>query len=268
MSADSGFQLQQGAAERYQRETAVFMRPLVTGLLDAAELQPGQRVLDLACGTGIATIEAAARVGPSGSVVGADLNPGMIEVARQAPPAAAPVEWHVANAMELPFDDEAFDAVVVQQGVPFFPDLAAALDEMRRVTRPGGVVAATSWTPMETNPYFHAQYAGLGEALGEAEVASLADAFALTGDRLEEAWGAAGLTALTRTVHAPSVTLPPLDGYVGRQLDATPWGTLFRSLDESGQRRVVERVCDLLSPHTVGGTTTVPFSTWVVTGRA
>ena len=204
MGETSGFQLQQHAAERYRRETAVFMRPLVDGLLAAAGVGPGMRVLDLACGPGIAALAASDLVGPTGHVTGVDLNPGMLEVARRSPASPSPVEWVEASAMELPFDEDTFDVVVVQQGVQFFPDLDVAVAEMVRVTRPGGTVAATSWTPMETSPYLHAQYVALREAAGEDQVASLVAAFALTGERLEDAWVGAGSVSYTH------LTLPTI----------------------------------------------------------
>ncbi len=266
MGGSSGFQLQQDAAERYQRETAVFMRPMVDGMLAGAGVGPGMRVLDLACGPGIAALAASDLVGPTGHVTGVDVNPGMLAVARRSGPTAAPVEWVEASAMDLPFDDDRFDVVVAQQGVQFFPDLDLAVAEMTRVTRPGGTVAATSWTPMDTSPYLHAQYVALREAVGEEGTATLAAAFDLTGERLEQAWARSGMAAVARTVLAPPVTLPPLADYVPRHFRATPWGAAFDALDPGAQDRLVARMVDLLADHTVDGVVTVPFSTWLVTG--
>jgi ubiquinone/menaquinone biosynthesis C-methylase UbiE len=97
-------------------------------LCDAARIAPGQRVLDVACGTGALTVAAAARVGPGGAVIGLDANPQMLAVARRKHPAG--IEWIDGRAEALPFPDASFDAVASQFGLMFFDDRAAALREM------------------------------------------------------------------------------------------------------------------------------------------
>lgn len=137
----SGFQLAGSAPERYERFVAPIMAPFVAALLDAADLEPGRALLDVACGTGFAARAAAARVGPAGRVAGVDVNPGMLATAHKNAPSS--IEWHQAPADDLPFPDDTFDAVVCQQGLQFFPDLQAAVTEAMRVTTGGGRVAAT-----------------------------------------------------------------------------------------------------------------------------
>ena len=92
-----------------------------------------RRVIDVACGTGVVARQALARVGTGGQVVGLDMNPNMLMMARRRAPSVA---WHEGNAMALPFPDHAFDVVVCQQGLQFVPDLSAALEQMRRVLPP------------------------------------------------------------------------------------------------------------------------------------
>jgi SAM-dependent methyltransferase len=112
--------------------------PLAATLIEAAELRAGERVLDVACGTGVVARLAARRVGPTGVVTGVDLNPGMLGVAREATPSSTSIEWREANAEELGLPDDAYDVVLCQMGLQFFADKASALREMRRVLRPGG----------------------------------------------------------------------------------------------------------------------------------
>src|SRR5256885_1865522 len=114
--------LSDAAAERYERYVVRYLLgPWAPLLVDAARLAPGERVLDVACGTGVVARAAAARVGPSGHVIGVDLNPGMIAIARALPPGAgAPIEWLVRNALELGFEAGGRDVVVCQQGLQFF----------------------------------------------------------------------------------------------------------------------------------------------------
>ena len=108
----------------------LLVSPAVERLL---ALQPGERVLDVACGTGAVTRLAAQRVGTTGTVTGIDLNPGMLAVARSATPPEMAIEWHQTSAESMPLPDDAFDVVLCQLGLQFMPDKLAALQEMRRV---------------------------------------------------------------------------------------------------------------------------------------
>jgi len=91
------------AAENYERYVVPAIgRPVAEGLLEAAQLRPGERVLDVACGTGVVTRLAAERVLPDGAVAGLDPNPGMLAVARKAAPAGTPIAWHEAPAESIP----------------------------------------------------------------------------------------------------------------------------------------------------------------------
>src|SRR5690606_1369490 len=84
--------------------------PAARGLMGIAALRPGERVLDVACGTGVVARLAAEAVGGSGTVAGLDINPGMLMVARSSVPAGMTIEWHEAGAESMPFADAAFDA--------------------------------------------------------------------------------------------------------------------------------------------------------------
>ena len=145
MSANEQWQLSAKAAELYERIPARYiLGPWAPLLVERAAVAPGERVLDVACGTGVVTRAAAERAAAGGHVAGIDLNPGMIAVARSLPPVAA-IEWREASALALPFQDSHFDVVLCQQGLQFFPDKALALREMRRVLRRGGRLALSVW---------------------------------------------------------------------------------------------------------------------------
>lgn len=148
---------------------AIFAR-WAPDLVEAAGIGPGQSVLDLACGTGAVTRLLAARVGSGGRVVGLDINPGMLAVARAA--ASAPnVEWREGSALKMPLPDATFDAAICQQGLQFFPDRSAALSELRRVLKPGGRLALSCWRSVEHTPGFLALEQALARRIGSQKAA-------------------------------------------------------------------------------------------------
>ncbi len=125
--------------------------------VDLSGCGPGARALDVATGTGDLAFELAARVGPSGSVIGADFSEQMLEVARRKAtaggrPGAATVIFEQANALALPYRDGEFDAVTVGFGVRNFADLDQGLREMARVVRPGGRVVILEITTPQRRP--------------------------------------------------------------------------------------------------------------------
>lgn len=114
-------------------------------LVGFAQIRPGQRVLDVACGTGVVAL-AAARVGAH--VTGLDLTPELVAHAREnASITGADIAWHEGDAEALPFEEASFDVVVSQFGHMFAPRPTVATDEMLRVLKPGGTIAFSTWPP-------------------------------------------------------------------------------------------------------------------------
>ena len=105
--------------------------------------RPGKRILDLACGPGTLSYPIAKSVSPGGDVVGIDLAPGMIELARRDAPPGLRVTFELMDIEDLRFPDQSFDAAVSGHGLQFVPDLQRALMEARRVLKPGGRMAAS-----------------------------------------------------------------------------------------------------------------------------
>jgi ubiquinone/menaquinone biosynthesis C-methylase UbiE len=137
------------APESYERYfVPAIGGPFAADLIEQAELRPGDRVLDVACGTGIVARLAAERVGASGSVAALDINPAMLAVARDVNRAVnPPIRWYESTAESMPLPDDAFDVVICQLGLQFVEDKRAALREMRRVVAPSGRVLVSVPTP-------------------------------------------------------------------------------------------------------------------------
>lgn len=121
---------------------------------DRVRLEPGQRALDLCCGTGDLALALAERVGPEGRVTGADFSRPMLELAtkKAATDGVPQVEFEWADALELPYEDESFDAVTISFGARNLADLPKGLAEMNRVLKPGGRLAILEITQPRRQP--------------------------------------------------------------------------------------------------------------------
>ena len=147
------------AAESWRSQTAARAELLGTAtdaMLDLAGVRPGDRVLDIAAGTGDQTLLAARRVGPTGAVLATDIAASMLDVAAAAArqEGLTNVTTRVLDAQRLDLAPASFDAVIARFGLMFLPDLHDALVGIRRVLRPGGKLAALVWSTPERNPAF------------------------------------------------------------------------------------------------------------------
>jgi ubiquinone/menaquinone biosynthesis C-methylase UbiE len=172
--------------EMYERwlVTPLF-RPWAELTLDEVKLSAGDRVLDIACGTGVVARAARQRLGDAIQVVGIDLSPDMLAVARAVAPG---IDWREGSAGALPLrDGEQFDVVVCQQGLQFFPDKPAAAAQIRRALTSGGRLAVTTWRSDEEIPFFREL-----RRIAECHLGAIADQRHSFGD-------AASLEALLRS---------------------------------------------------------------------
>jgi ubiquinone/menaquinone biosynthesis C-methylase UbiE len=184
-------------------------------LLKHAAPRSGEHVLDVACGTGIVTRQAAPLVGNQGRLVGLDINPDMLAVARsKAAPGGPPIEWHEGNAVEHHLPSSAFDLVVCQQGVQFFADRVAAAREMRRVLKPGGRVALAVWQGIEHHPLYASLFEAEARHLG-VTVADVATPFLLgSSSEVQAILEAAGFTHIRIVPETLTVRFPEPERFI------------------------------------------------------
>lgn len=241
------WQLSGKAPEVYERELvpAIFevFAPLVVA---AAELLPGERVLDVACGTGVVARACAEVVGETGFVAGVDLNPGMLERARAGRPVAghAAIEWRQEDAVALPFAQHAFDAVVCQAGLQYISDRHQATSEMRRVLAPGGRVVVLVWRSIVHSPGWSA----LADALGRhvsAEAAAIMHApfvFGDSTDELRQLLTGAGFGPVSIEAHTRTVRFSSPAAFVKHQVSASPLALHVASVDDTARAALIDDV--------------------------
>lgn len=212
--------------------------PWARDLVARAGLKISERVLDVACGTGIVVREVLPTVGPNGRVAGVDFNPAMLAVARTRIPGEAPVEWYEASAEALPLSDAAFDLVLCQQGLQFFPDKPGAIREFRRVLAPGGRVALSVWRTLEHNPVHKAMNEAVVRHLGTPTLAAL---FSGNTPELEALLSGNGFEDIAIEPVTKTLRFPSADRFV--QLSALAGAAVspvFAELDEAEQASLVE----------------------------
>jgi len=236
------WQLEGTSAELYERYLVPAVTlPWATDLVGRVGVHRGDRVLDVACGTGAVARVAAEQVGESGRVVGLDINPGMLAVARSLMPDL--IEWRDGSALDLPFADAEFDVVLCQLGLQFFPDRSAAVQEMRRVLGQGGRLAASVYTAIDRNPATHAlsnaldRHVGPGASFAKRNEHSLADA-----DELHALFAAAGFADTRLETARVTVRFASAAEYVRVQFAATPLAALLTDLDQPERDRLVSDV--------------------------
>lgn len=264
MSEQEAWQVSDDAAVVYEQKfvPALFGQwgPAVA---DAAAISDGDRVLDVACGTGVLAREAAARVGVGGRVTGLDLNDDMLAVARRIRPE---IDWRQGDATALPFETGSFDAVACQFALMYLPDRLAALREMWRVLAPGGRLAVAVWASCARATGYAVLTEIAERRTNEAAAAMLRAPFVL-GDEAEllslfEQAGIAGAALATRDGHVRYATI---DDFVSAEVKGSPLDDL---LDDAAYdalvteaREGMARFCDEV------GKLAFPIAAHIVTAR-
>lgn len=232
-------------AETYEQYfvPAMFL-PCSTVLLRHAAPQSGERVLDVACGTGIVARQAAPLVGAASQIVALDMNPAMLEVARAIQvPSGATIDWQEGDAMALPFRDGAFDVVLCQHGLQFVPDRARAVREMHRVLAPGGRAVVIVLQALERHPVFEALMESVARHLS-LSISSVMIPFALSdADELRNLFTAAGFKKVEILPESTVVQFPEPNRFVPLAVTSSAAAVpAFAQLEQPERAALIETV--------------------------
>lgn len=255
-------------AQNYQRYfVPAIATPVSADLLRAASLQAGERVLDVACGTGLIARLAADQVGPTGSVTGIDVAPDMIDVAKStSAPAGSNIEWHVSDAASLPLPADSYDVVLCQLGLMFMEDRAAALAEMHRTLVRGGRVVVN--TPGTIPPAFELMEQAIVEHIS-AELGGFVRAvFSMHDpDALAALLRDAGFEDVSVTVSTSTFQLPAPVEFLWQYINLTPMGPLVAAAPEEAKLALEQQVAESWKAFVVNGKTPVDQPMVIATGR-
>jgi ubiquinone/menaquinone biosynthesis C-methylase UbiE len=245
-TTSESFQLPTEAAEFYESAfVPAFFAQWAPVLCAAAEVGPGQHVLDVGCGTGVVARTAADLVRPDGGVVGVDRNDAMLGVARRVRP---DLDWRRGDAADLPLDDDSFDVTLSQMALMFVPDRTRALSEMARVTRPGGAVGVLVPGRLDAQPAF-APFVEMAVRHAGPTASSLLTSYFTCGD-LEELTGLAESVVLTATVSRTepgTYRAPSVDAFVTTEVESTP---LVDRMSEATYRQIRDEAHAVLASFT------------------
>jgi ubiquinone/menaquinone biosynthesis C-methylase UbiE len=255
------------AADNYARYfVPTIGLPFATALLNATELHRGERILDVACGTGVVTRLSAEQVGPDGAVAALDINPAMLAVARSVPWSGAPIEWHEANAESLPLADGSFDVVLSSLGLQFVSDKASALREMQRVLAPGGRLAIATVGP--TPPPFAILEQALGRYVKPEAAAFMRVVFSLyEPEELETLVSGAGFRDVEVRSTALTLTFPGPEEFLWQYVHSTPLAAAVAQIDDADRAALERDVVTGLRSFVKDGTLALVANVILTTAR-
>src|SRR5262245_35065637 len=239
-----GWQLERSSADAYERYLAAAFAPWAQALVGLAAVAEGERVLDVACGTGIVARSAAPRVGPSGTVAGVDFNGEMLRVARAVSAGTRPaIDWRQANAASLPFPPASFDASFCEQALQFFTDPGAAVREMHRVLAPGGRAAVTVCRAIEHSPVYLALADALERFAGREAGAMMRSPFSSwTVARLRGLFTDAGFSTVHVTIDVGAIRYPSAAELLRREAASSPLAGPIGALSAERRRALIDEL--------------------------
>ena len=265
------WQLSGNSPESYEEYLVPLMfKPWAEKLIDSVSPKAGNKVLDVACGTGIVARTVAPLVGESGSVTGFDINQSMLETASKAAKQEGQnIRWQQGDARALPFKDKSYDVVFCQHALQFFPDPGLVLTEMNRCLRPGGKLALSVWRSIEHNPVYISMADALEQHAGKEAGAMMRSPFSRWNiETLRDLVGEAGFTDVVIRIEIGSMRYPSAEEFLRREAASSPLAGPIEALDTDVRRALVSDIGKAISSHIDDEGVVFPMESYFITARA
>ncbi|MEM7340530.1 MAG: methyltransferase domain-containing protein [Actinomycetota bacterium] len=264
-SADTSedFQIPIEIAEAYEaRFVPALFAEWAPITIDAADLGPGDHLLDVACGTGIVARTAREQFGSEVTVTGVDLNEAMLTVASRVEPE---IDWRRGDVTDLPFERDSFDAAVSQMAFMFFPDRGRALAEMARVVRPGGRLAVVVPSALDVQPAYE-PFVDVAVAHTGDEARSMLGTYWNCGDlpAFSALATSNGWSAVTSRTRIGTARFASVQDFVDTEIDGTP---LAERISAAQRAAIVADLTPRLAAYETSGGLPIPFACNVVSAR-
>ncbi len=267
----SGWPMEGTAPEAYERYIVpAWMEGWAKTLIERAGIGQGDRVLDVACGTGIVARRSVHLVGPDGKVAGLDADANMVRAAKQFAEREGifSIEWHHGDALSIPVLTEAYDVVLCQQGLQFVRDRLGALQEMFRVMVPTGRLALSVWRSIDRCPFLAVLASVIEKYLGSQSTAAFYASCSLTGrEELKAFIAGAGFCDVRIYLEVQMARYPSLQRLLHGYLSVFPFFSEIAGMPEKDRQWMLNEMIDLLSVFADDSGLAVPMECHIATAR-
>ena len=241
MKTQKGWQLDEDGPDIYEQYIVpAFSGAWAEDMVRRAKVEEGDRVLDVACGTGIVSRRVYEVMGSRVHLTGVDVNDSVLEKGRDiCNRNSIPVNFYQGSAGALPFNDASIDVALCQQGLQYFSGRSESLVDIRRVLTPGGRAVFSVWRPLEYSPFYHTLHRALELYVSKTAAGMLAAAYSLGDPREVRAlFTSAGFLKIDIRLVIKQMRCPNVDDFLAAGISAAPFAKDIAALPESRRKEM------------------------------
>jgi len=271
MTEESGWPLDGTAPEAYERYiVSAWMGQWAQALIEQAEIKPGNRILDVACGTGIVARKSAYIVGTNGYVAGLDADKNMLQAAKRFAEreGVSLIDWHQGDATCIPLSKGKYDVVLCQQGLQFFPDRLKALQEMYRIMLQGGRLALSVWRSLDRCPFLAVLADVIGRYLGVQSTAAFYASCSLSNrEELRKLLTSAGFQDIRIRLEVQVARFPSFDEFLPGYISIFPFAAKIAAMEIEEREKMFSDITKSLQVYTDDYGLAAPMECHVITAH-